>query len=389
MGGAALAGAAVGLAVGCAARGTTTPGFGVDDAGLDAATGPVDGGVFAPADDANSILGAACATAKAPIQRDPIYMLVVLDGSGSMKEDLKWRAIVPALEGFIDGLASTKDKSFGLGLTIFSDTSDPVGDGGVYDKANVPIAYVDDAQVAALKQRLDLAQPSGQTPTFAVMSGQYAFLEKYAPTPPLMTERGHKVLVLMTDGIPSPDPATQQPKCIQAAKDEFALAAPAGPITTLAVGIGHTFPLDQQVYDPLFMAQLALAGGAPNQPCAPYETKYADNMCHFQITPVSSPDPTQLELAMMIAFDKIRATVTSCDLMLDKSGVVDPALVNVVFTDAHNTQHVVPEDPKDGWTYDDPKAPTKVILHGQSCADLKGNPSGDVEVVLGCKTIVK
>ncbi len=388
--GAALAGSALGLAFGCAARGGATPGFIELDAGVDVdAARPVDSGQFAPSEEAGTILGSGCATAKAPIQRDPIYMLFVLDGSGSMQEDKKWKAVGPALSAFIDGLASKADRSFGLGLTVFSDTLDPTGGAGPYDKIDVPIAYVDDAQATALKLRVGLALPRGQTPTYAVMSGQYALLEKYVPAAPLLTERGHKVLVLMTDGIPTPDAAIQQPKCIQAAKDAFALAAPAGPITTMAVGIGHTFPLNQQVYDPLFMAQLALAGGAPNQPCQPYEIRYASNMCHFQITPLASSDATQLELEMMVAFDKIRATVTSCELLLDKSGLVDPSLVNVVFTDAHGTEHVVPEDETNGWTYDVPSAPTRVVLHGKSCDDLKENPSGDVEVVLGCKTIVK
>ena len=380
---AAAAGAA--QVSGCAAHGSVTPPFIENDTGVDAPGVTVDANL-APGDDASSILGSGCATAKAPIQRDPIYMLMVLDGSGSMLDDSKWAAIVPALEGFIDTLQSMKDTTFGLGLTIFSDSSDPT-DGGPYTKMDVPIAFVDDAQAVLLHQRLDVAVPKGQTPTLAVLTGQYPLVEAYVPTPPLKVGGGHKVLVLMTDGVPYPDTATQQPKCIQAAKDEFAKAAPVGPVTTFAVGIGHTFPYDPTVYDPMFMGQLALAGGAPNQPCAYFETKYAQNMCHFQITPVGGQ--TQIEQDLLIAFDKIRAKVTSCDLTLDTTGIIDPGLVNVVYTDPYNTQHVLEDDPSDGWTYDNPQAPTKVVLHGQACDDLKANPSGQVEVVLGCKTIVK
>jgi hypothetical protein len=158
---------------------------------------------------------------------------------------------------------------------------------------------------------------------------------------------------------------------------------------TFAIGIGYTFPYDPQTYDPLFMAQLALAGGTAKKDCLPYETEFPDNMCHFQITPSVSQGADQLEQAMLIAFDKIRATVTSCELTLDKTGLTDPSLVNVVFTDANNVESVVPEDPKDGWTYDNPTDPTKVILNGQSCQDMKDNPRGKVVVVLGCKTITK
>lgn len=380
---------AAAVAAGCAARGTAAPGYDAQpDASGDGPGPTVDAGFGVP-EEAGGLLRSGCATARAPIQRDPIYMLMVLDGSGSMADDNKWRAIVPALEAFVDDLAARKDTSFGLGLTVFSDTLDTTRGAGPYDSVDVPIGYVDDAHAVALHARLDLAKPLGQTPTFAVLSGQYAQLEKYTPQAPLQTGRGHKVLVLLTDGVPTPDATTQQDKCIQAAKNEFALTAPAGPITTVAVGIGHTFPLDQQVYDPLFMAQLALAGGAPKEPCAPYEIRFESNMCHFQITPLASADPTQLRLAMSIAFDKIRARVTSCELLLDQKGLVDPALVNVVFTDAHNTEHVLNQDPVDGWTYDDPGAPTKVVLHGKSCANLQANPSGDVEVVVGCKTLVR
>jgi hypothetical protein len=375
--------ASLGLAYGCAAHGTQSPGFAGDDAGPDA--GPAPDAELNQNNGPDGSILAGCATATAPIERDPIYMLMVLDGSSSMKDDYKWAAIVPALEGFFDNLAARQDTSFGLGLTVFSDTQDPTAGKGPYDTMDVPIGFVDTLQVERLKGRLDIAHPFGDTPTYAVLSGQYPLLEQYKPTPPLLTANARKVLVLMTDGVPYPNTDTQKPQVIQAAKDEFGKS-----VTTFAVGIGVTFPLDPQVYDPLFMAQVALAGGAPNQPCDPNETQFDSNMCHFQVTPVQgAQDPLVLEQAMRVAFDKIRSKVTSCDLTLVKTGPVDPDLVNVVFTDASYTQQIVPKDPVNGWTYDDPNNPTKILLHGDACTELKANPSGEVQVVLGCRTIVK
>jgi hypothetical protein len=200
-----------------------------------------------------------------------------------------------------------------------------------------------------------------------VLTGQYPILEGFTPVAPLLAG-GKKVLVLMTDGVPYPDPDnTAKDKCVQAVTGEYAKAAPAGPVLTFAVGIGYTFPYDPNTYDPLFMAKIAVAGGTAAPGCVPYETKYAEQMCHFQITPVAGQNAVSLEQNLLIAFDKIRASVTSCELALDRTGLVDPTLVNVVFTDAHNLEVIVPADATDGWTYDDPKnSPTRTISRSSS-----------------------
>ena len=41
-----------------------------------------------------------------------------------------------------------------------------------------------------------------------------------------------------------------------------------------------------------------------------------------------------------------------------------------------------------GWYYDDPAAPTKIIVCPATCTTLGGDPSGKVEVEVGCSTIV-
>lgn len=361
------------------------------DAGGDATSG-VDGGAldgnFPPPRDA-SLFEAGCATGTTRAIKDPIYVLMVLDGSGSMANDSKWKAIVPALDLFIDELANRSDTSFGLGLTIFSDVNDATMGLGPYPKMDVPIAVVDSGQALRLHQRLDTTAPRQQTPTLAVLKGQNAALASFAPSLPLRPG-GKKALVLMTDGVPNPDPNTQKPLCVQAVADAYALAAPEGPITTLAVGIGYFFPYAPLDYDQGFMGELAVAGGAPNQGCDPMNTWDSSMFCHFQVTP-SGNDATELENEFLLAFDKIRSRLASCELTLEKrdGGLpVEPGKVNVVFTDDHGYESVVPEDGMDGWTYDDPQNPSKVVLNGQACAKLKANVHGKVDVVLGCKTIV-
>ena len=140
------------------------------------------------------------------------------------------------------------------------------------------------------------------------------------------------------------------------------------------------------------MGNLAVAGGAPNEPCDPNELTVTWNMCHFQITPSGQPNPGELELQFAAAIDKIRSRVSSCTLTIDvvDGGTVDPGKVNVRFTDSvTGITTVFPQDAANGWTYDDPSAPTAIILHGGACTDLMDDPDGDVQVVLGCTSITK
>src|SRR5580704_2545862 len=77
-------------------------------------------------------LGAGCATASSEAKRQPVYLLFVLDGSGSMSQDNKWTAVVPALQSIFAQMASAGDTGIGAGLIVFSDTNDPTTGSGPY-----------------------------------------------------------------------------------------------------------------------------------------------------------------------------------------------------------------------------------------------------------------
>jgi hypothetical protein len=335
---------------------------------------------------------AACATATARAQKVPVYMLFVVDGSGSMDNDNKWAALVPALDAIFDDFQTRADSAFGVGMTIFADKNDPtIGDttAGPYNKMDVPIAFVDQAQHDKLRARVDGTQPNLGTPTYEVLSGQFPLLESFAPAAPLASD-GKRVLVMMTDGVPDPDmPAGQNegPWSLKLVGDEFAKTPPAGPITTFAVGIGALS--GQADYNPTFMGQLAMAGGAPNRPCDPNEATNPSNMCHFQITP-GGQTVAQLEQAFIDTINKIRTRVLSCDFKLQSAGgTLDPAKVNVVYTNGQGVQTLVPKDTSDGWTYDDDQHPTLVTLHGAVCDQVKADAQAKVDVVIGCLTVIR
>ena len=379
---------------------------GVGDDGSDASTGNPGGGdaafggdVHLPTSDGGGItqLDAGCATATASVTRQPVYLLLVLDGSGSMEMENKWTALVPALDAFFDDLLNNPDPTFGVGLTIFSDEHDPQCGGGnfgncvgPYPTMNVDIAEVTATQAAALHSRLDNTSPKGDTPTVAVLTGQYAALDAYTPVSPLPSG-GKKVLVLMTDGVPNDaantPQATLQNECIAQATAQFAMTPP---VTTFAVGIGDYSPLDTTEYDPAFMGALAVAGGDPRMGCVPGNTTDPTMMCHFQITP-GGQTASAIEQQFIAAINAIRGQVVSCTFALeqpDGGGMIDPSKVNVVYDDGMGNMTTIDEDPTNGWSYNDPTNPTTVTLNGSSCSTLMMSTGGSISIVLGCASLM-
>jgi hypothetical protein len=337
-------------------------------------------------------LDAGCATATAKAAPQPVYMLFVLDGSGSMKQQNKWTAVSAALDSIFDQFSTQADTNFGAGILAFSDSRDPTC-GGVFggcvgpypSNVDVPVAYVDSTQHGKLRGRIDGANANGDTPTHAALIGGYSELESFTAAAPLKPG-GKKVLVILTDGVPTDGSNTQ---CIQAAGQELTKVSPQGPITTFVIGVGVFPSSNTQSYDPSFLGQLAQAGGAAPQGCNPTENANAANVCYFQIDPSGSQTVAQLTQKFVDAINAIRGKVASCEFLLEKpdgGGQIDPGKVNVVYDDGQGHTTTLVPDPVNGWTYDDPNNPTKVILHGVACDNIKVT-GGSVSVVLGCKTI--
>ena len=42
----------------------------------------------------------------------------------------------------------------------------------------------------------------------------------------------------------------------------------------------------------------------------------------------------------------------------------------------------------DGWYYDNPAAPTQIILCPSTCTAVEGDMTGEVDVTLGCTTVI-
>ena len=340
---------------------------------------PTQGDAGAPEDrtdaapnDPNALLDGRCV--RAAVTRAPTYVLVALDGSGSMFSI--WANTVAALGGVFDDLGTAADPSFGVGLMVFSDSKDPTNGSGPYPSAkDVSIAPVLQAQHVALRARIDPALEGGGSPTRVALSGAYAALETFLPTAPLPAG-GKKVVLFITDGSIPNGGIPEEDQCVTAAADKLLTKG----IMTSVIGIG-AFPAVTSEYEATFMGRLASAGGVAPTGCNPLETANLQNVCHNWVTP-GGKTAVQLKQDFLGALHR---AVVSCELGLGGS---DPSQLNVVLKDGAGTESVVLQDAVDGWTYDDPTNPSKAVLHGKSCDSLKLDPKASASFLAGCPTFV-
>jgi hypothetical protein len=320
-----------------------------------------------------------------------VYLEFVLDGSGSMAMQNKWTAVVPALKDIFSQMAASADTGLAAGLIVFSDSMDSTAGAGPYpSSSDVPIALVNAAQNTKLSNRLG-GQPMSGTPTQTAMTGGYTALENFAPQPPL-SEKGKKVMVLITDGAPTDGCIVLSSvangysgnPCVMMAAQKLTEVAPKGPIETFVVGVGQFPSAIAFTFDPSFLGYVAQAGGTGPTNCNPAENSMTSDLCYFEIDPSKATTASQLQMQFETALNTIRGEVFSCTFPIESSGTgaIDPKLVNVEIGGM-----TILQDPKNGWTYDNMNNPTEIILHGAACTQAKGNLTEKVSVVLGCKTM--
>ncbi len=304
--------------------------------------------------------GAVCASGTSTVMQSPLALELVVDGSGSMTGD-KWNATSSAVQALVDELATKNDTS--VGLVLFDDKVE----------TDVPLAAMSPAQAAALKAPVaGNNPPGGGTQTRDALTAGYLALEQKAPA------GATKAVVLLTDGVPNGG-ATEQQAIVT---DVTAKAA-----TTQLFALGVGALNDPYGYEPAFMGALAVAGGTRSSAtCDPTEKAIEANMCHFQVTPKAKPAAT-LAAEISAAFAKVRSNIAACDIGLQNSGIgkIDPKEVSVVVTDANGQKKTIAPDAVNGFSLDDATNPTKVLLRGTACADLRGAAGSTARVTLGCK----
>jgi len=236
-----------------------------------------------------------------------------------------------------------------------------------YAKPAMPIALLPGA-APQFASTLAAKSAQGNTPTSAALQGAIDQAKSYAMAHPTHTV----VAVFSTDGVPTECDTNQTN--INAIASAGVSGSPS--IKTYVIGV---FAQNEQAQAKPNLDAIAQAGGTGQA---------------FIVTANSNTAQAFLQ-----AMNQIRAQSLPCEFFLPKpdGGIPDYDKVNVTFTQSNMNVSVVPYagsamkcDPmKGGWYYDvDPMngTPTKVVLCPASCAAVKADAGGRVDIVQGCKT---
>lgn len=316
-----------------------------------------------------------CSESKTEILQVPIVIEFAVDESGSMDgsgSNDKWGAARDALLAAFEDMNKTGDKAMFVGLLRWStDVGNKVSPGPIAD----PNHY------ASLVSTIDTTKAGGgSTYMNKALTAAYQAVEQFTSPAGFVKDDVRRAVVLVSDGAPL---ESEKPTNEALAQTKLGGSPPKGPVVTFAVGIGPFPSPSTSTYDPAFMSRMAIAGGTAPPDCSPTSLNPA-GLCHFQITPAGT-DNTSAKQALVEAINKIRALTASCEFSFTTTANTNLGDVKVEVTDKDGNKTSIPKDEENGWSFDDPANPTKVILHGDACSATSGTLSGRVDVIIGCK----
>jgi hypothetical protein len=301
-------------------------------------------------------IGPACATSTSSGKADPVYLVFVVDRSGSMKQNPpnnKWDSVLAGLTSFF------KDpQSAGLFASeqVFPQTATANDQCTTtnYSTQLVGMTALPDG-AGTLASALGANAPQGTfgTPTEPALQGALAFAKTVEST-------GKKTaVVLVTDGQPN-DCNSDVPGSAQAA------GAGLPGIKTYVIGVGDSLGnLDQ----------IAVGGGTA------------------KAIIVSTTTPSAISADFVKALGGIRTEALSCEYAMGQppnGETLDINKVNVQFTPKGGTVTTLDYSADcsagTGWRYDNPNTPTKILICPASCNTLLASAEGKVDIVFGCKT---
>lgn len=297
--------------------------------------------------DAGGGVDSKCAQSTAQAQLVPVYLVFMVDRSGSMGQNSKWPTITAGMDSFF-----ADQKSSGLNASIQFFKAQDECNVAAYAAPAVPMTALPSP---TFQTTIQTFSPNGGTPTLPALQGALAYAKTQAAAHP-----GAKVaVVLATDGIPN-DCNSTVTNVSAAAKAEAAT------IPTYVIGVGsETQSLDA----------VAQGGGTG------------------KAFIVSVGNPQQTATDFQNALNVIRGKTLSCEFKLPAppaGKTLDINNVNVVYTPSNAPGGTLTYN-KDctggaGWHYDDANAPAKIVLCQGTCGTVQADQAGKIDIVTGCAT---
>lgn len=319
----------------------------------------------------------ACASASASTELKRVHLAFAFDVSGSMgKGDepwhdkaLKWDPVVLATRTFFEDASSD---GLSASLTFFPEDGDD-GERCVQDAYEEPDVAMMALPSTAFGEAIDAIEPQseddwrGGTPTVFVMRGTASFVEHYR-----QDNEGRYAIVLVTDGYPQG--CDDEDDTIEAVVSVIEDAR-ADDVATYVIGVANP-PIDDAPDTVSDLHALAEAGGT--------EQAYL----------IDTGDPEATASAFTQAIAAIRETAITCSLAIPdppEGKSFDKERIAVHFTIDGGEQQSVAYDAScangAGWHYDDPAAPSEIVLCERTCEVVQGDTRAAFEVELACEQL--
>jgi hypothetical protein len=305
--------------------------------------------------------GNECAAATADVKPVNLDIALLVDTSYSMDFDLRWQYVKGALLSFVD---APGQKDLGLSLQFFPLRAQC--DVDAYSTPALPMANVGDARTD-VETTVNARRMSGGTPIVQALAGMGRYAAAWAKQHP---DR-RTAIVVATDGVPdstcSSAASTPPNDLTNAAKTAKALATGSPAIPVFVIGVGKE--LDS-------LNTIAVAGGTDRA--------------------VLIQDGENAQKEFLEALENIRKSSLGCEYLIPASteGKIDFDTVNVQFTEGKRAPATFlyagdagscSLEPDQAWYYDDPDAPTKVILCPETCSRVANATDASIDIAYGCE----
>ncbi len=308
---------------------------------------------------------AACASVSEEGRAMPLNLFIMFDKSSS-QVGTKWDAAKAGLGAFV---SDSKSAGIRAALGFFPRPADatPACDQKAYATPRVPFDVLPQ-NAGPISAAIGQETPDGvNTPIYPALGG--AILSAMGEAKSRPGEAG--AVLLVTDG----EPTGPAPTCGGVNPEdpaEIAKLAQTGASSSPAV---RTFVIGLPGVSSQIANQIALAGG----------TQQA-----FLVA------GTNIQADFQNALNQVRGNALPCDYQLpaklaDKSFAYDKVNVDYTKLGTQNSE-VVPQSAGcagEGWRYDDPKNPQRILLCDATCSRIKKDAGGKVEIRLGCDTIAR